>query len=184
MKNIEPANFPDQSRERVDAGKRRTAFDSALSVRLVNVAAAVEECARLILSDSHFIGLTELRIMSYLSERPQASVSEIGRDLQVDKAWISRLLKQLETRHLLRRARSPGDTRQLVISLTEDGRAFLAEVMSRVQPYGDAIADGIDETLVGPIMDRIEQNVRALNTGLRAGSTAEPSSPRAIRRAT
>jgi DNA-binding MarR family transcriptional regulator len=150
---------------------RRTTFDSALSVRLVAAAAAAEECARLILGDSHFIGLTELRILAYLFERPRVSVSEISRDLQIDKAWISRLLKQLERRHLVDRTRHRSDPRQLVIALTASGQDFHTRVMARVEPYGERIAAGIDEGLAIAMLGRLEQNLRVLNTDLRASDT-------------
>lgn len=149
----------------------RTALDSALSVRLVAAAGAMEECARLILSDTYFIGLTELRILAYLFERQQASVSEIGRDLQVDKAWISRLLTQLDKRGLVTRQRHRSDPRQLIIALTSAGRDFHANVMSRVEPYRAEIGAGVNEAQMIALLDRIERNTRALNARLR---TAPP----------
>lgn len=150
--------------------QERTAFDSALTVRLVSAAAAIEECAKLILSDSHFIGLTELRIIAYLAEYPGGSVSEISRDLQVDKAWISRLLKQLENRNLVDRLNHALDPRQLIISLSREGEAFHASVMARVGPYRHQITESIDEHVLIGLLDRLDQNIRQLNTRLRTGA--------------
>lgn len=149
---------------------KRTAFDSAVTVRLVATATAMEECAKLILSDSHFIGLTELRIIAYLAERLGVSVSEISRDLQIDKAWISRLLKKLEKRKLVDRLKHGSDPRLLIISLTREGEMFHTNVMARVGPYRDQITESIDEDVLIDLLDRLDLNIRRLNTRLRASS--------------
>lgn len=155
----------------VEQQGQRTAFDSVISVRLVTAAIAIEECARLLLSDSHFIGLAELRIIAFLFERPRVSVSEISRDLQIDKAWVSRLLRQLEKRQLVERAQHRSDSRQLIVSLTDAGQEFHADVMSRVRPYGDEITNAVDEGALIAMLERLEQNVRTLNARLRTGPT-------------
>ena len=147
---------------------KRTAFDAAVSVRLVSTAAAVEECAKLILSESHLIGLTELRILDYLAERTGASVSVIGRDLQVDKAWISRLLKQLEERGLVQREKHASDPRQLIVSLTPPGATFHATVMARVEPYRDEIGESVDEQHLIDLLDQLDSNIRKLIARLRS----------------
>ena len=147
---------------------KRTEFDSAVTVRLVAAAAAAEECAKLILSDSYFIGLTELRIIAYLAEWPGISVSELSRDLQIDKAWISRLLRQLEKRNLVDRLKHESDPRQLIISLTHDGEIFHANVMARVGPYRAQIIDSIDEHLLNRLLDKMDSNIRNLNARLRS----------------
>ncbi len=52
------------------------------------------------------------------------SVKGIGRALQLDSPTLSPLLKRLESLGLITRTRSPQDERQLVVDLTDAGRAL------------------------------------------------------------
>jgi DNA-binding MarR family transcriptional regulator len=169
MGQTPPVEYTPSLADALTGQLKRTVFDSAVTVRLVATAAAIDECAKLILSDSYFIGLTQLRIIAYLAECRGVSVSELGRDLQIDKAWISRLLKQLEKRKLVDRMKHESDPRQLVISLTPDGEIFHANVMKRVAPYRAQIIESIDEQLLNGLLDRMENNIRSLNARLRSG---------------
>ena len=68
------------------------------------------------------LGFTETRILSYLDERSDASVIDISRDLQVDKAWISRRLQSLGTKKLIAKKRDGSDSRVILVSLTAKGK--------------------------------------------------------------
>ena len=61
-------------------------------------------------------------VMLVLWERDQLTVSEIGERLFLDSATLTPLLKRLESAALLTRLRSTEDERQVVISLTDQGR--------------------------------------------------------------
>jgi DNA-binding MarR family transcriptional regulator len=66
-------------------------------------------------------------VMLVLWERDGVSVSDIGARLFLDSATLTPLLKRLEAAGLVARARSQADERQVVISLTEAGRALASE---------------------------------------------------------
>jgi DNA-binding MarR family transcriptional regulator len=87
-------------------------------------------------------------VMLVLWERDGVSVSDIGARLFLDSATLTPLLKRLEGAGLVARARSQADERQVVISLTDAGRA-LAHEAAAVQegvmcaaacPPGDLLA--------------------------------------------
>ncbi|CAK9886756.1 MAG: Organic hydroperoxide resistance transcriptional regulator [Candidatus Erwinia impunctatus] len=61
-------------------------------------------------------------VMLVLWERDQITVSEIGERLFLDSATLTPLLKRLEAAGLLLRERSRRDERQVVVTLTEQGR--------------------------------------------------------------
>ncbi|RVW01790.1 MarR family winged helix-turn-helix transcriptional regulator [Rhodococcus spongiicola] len=52
------------------------------------------------------------------------SVKEIGQALQLDSPTLSPLLKRLESSGLITRARSTADERQLIVELTDSGKAL------------------------------------------------------------
>ncbi|MCS0588875.1 MarR family winged helix-turn-helix transcriptional regulator [Massilia norwichensis] len=69
-------------------------------------------------------------VMLVLWEREGVSVSEIGARLFLDSATLTPLLKRLEAAGLVARTRSAQDERQVVVSLTDAGRAMRGEAAS------------------------------------------------------
>lgn len=72
------------------------------------------------------MGLThpQYLVMLALWEHDPRSVREIARELRLDSATLSPLLKRLEASGYLRRSRSTTDERQLEVSLTTAGRSL------------------------------------------------------------
>lgn len=64
-------------------------------------------------------------VMMVLWEKDGVNVSDICDALALETATVTPLLKRLEARGLLDRRRSSEDERQVIISLTADGRAMM-----------------------------------------------------------
>lgn len=83
------------------------------------------------------LGLTypQYLVMMVLWEQDQLTVSDIGEHLFLDSATLTPLLKRMEAQGLVQRNRARSDERQVIISLTDDGKALkeeAANVMSVV----------------------------------------------------
>ncbi|MBW8843467.1 MAG: MarR family transcriptional regulator [Burkholderiales bacterium] len=63
-------------------------------------------------------------VMLVLWKRDELIVSEISQQLFLDTPTLTPLLKRLEARGLLSRKRSTRDERQVIITLTDEGRAL------------------------------------------------------------
>jgi DNA-binding MarR family transcriptional regulator len=63
-------------------------------------------------------------VMLVLWERDGVTVSDIGARLFLDSATLTPLLKRLDSAGLVARERSNADERQVVVTLTEAGRAL------------------------------------------------------------
>ena len=76
------------------------------------------------------LGLTypQYLVMLVLWERDERNVSDICNQLYLETATLTPLLKRLEARGLVIRRRSPSDERQVIVSLSEAGRALYAQV--------------------------------------------------------
>src|SRR5215207_7390246 len=70
--------------------------------------------------------LTEARVRFELGNRVGPTATEIGRELDLDPGYLSRLLRGLEERGLVERAPSALDARQSHLRLTSEGRAAFA----------------------------------------------------------
>ncbi|MDQ2716216.1 MAG: helix-turn-helix domain-containing GNAT family N-acetyltransferase [Chloroflexota bacterium] len=70
--------------------------------------------------------LTEARLFFELGQGNQVTASRLGRELGLDAGYLSRILAHLEQQGLLERVRSETDGRQLLLSLTAEGREAFA----------------------------------------------------------
>jgi DNA-binding MarR family transcriptional regulator/GNAT superfamily N-acetyltransferase len=66
--------------------------------------------------------LTEARVLQALSHRDGATATWLGRELDLDAGYLSRILRDFERQGLITRHQSSQDGRQTLISLTEAGR--------------------------------------------------------------
>jgi DNA-binding MarR family transcriptional regulator/GNAT superfamily N-acetyltransferase len=75
--------------------------------------------------------LTEVRVLYELNERGCTTATDLVRDLNLDAGYLSRLLRKLETKHLITRRSSEADARQSEIALTPRGKAEFTELDTR-----------------------------------------------------
>ena len=97
------------------------------------------------------LGLTypQYLVMLVLWERDAVAVSDIGERLFLDSATLTPMLKRLEAAGLIERQRSDADERQVIISLSAEGRQLEARAKDVPGCIGAAMecAPGELETL-------------------------------------
>jgi DNA-binding MarR family transcriptional regulator/GNAT superfamily N-acetyltransferase len=67
--------------------------------------------------------LTEVRVLYEIATRAGVTAREMANDLQLDEAYLSRILAKFRRRRLIKRSTSALDARQQLIELTPTGRA-------------------------------------------------------------
>src|SRR5438093_210831 len=65
--------------------------------------------------------LAEGRVLYEIAQRSRPTAAELAGDLRLDPGYLSRVLRGLEERRLIRRDASAADQRQSLLSLTEAG---------------------------------------------------------------
>ena len=111
------------------------------------------------------LGLTypQYLVMMVLWEKNGQTVKEIGARLDLDSGTLSPLLKRLGKMELITRTRDQNDERQVVISLTEAGRAARKVALSHVAPgIGKLVGCGVDD--LGDLRDRLGKLKSALES--------------------
>jgi MarR family transcriptional regulator, organic hydroperoxide resistance regulator len=93
------------------------------------------------------LGLTypQYLVMLVLWERDGVPVKDIGVRLHLDSGTLTPLLKRLEAAHLVKRARSTDDERQVLIALTPQGQALRERARSVPQSILAASACSVSE---------------------------------------
>lgn len=104
--------------------------------------------------------LTEVRVLYELAHREQPTASELGRDLGLDPGYLSRMLRGFERRGFVVKARSKGDGRQSLLSLTARGRRAFCPLNARAH---DEVAVML-RRLAAPDQDRVIAGMRTIET--------------------
>jgi len=101
---------------------------------------------------------TDLRLLNILDGELPLAVREISRRAHVDQAWVSRSLRDLESRDLVQRQSDSSDSRLTLISLTAHGRKTLDEVRPYALKSEQLLLNGIDEKKLKTLLDQVEIN--------------------------
>ena len=96
------------------------------------------------------LGLTypQYLVLVVLGAREEMLIKDVGRELRLDHATLSPLLRRLERDGLLTRRRSADDERAVVVALTDEGRAVHArfgEVHCRIAEALGITAEQADQ---------------------------------------
>lgn len=85
--------------------------------------------------------LPEARLLYEIGERGTARAGDLARALKLDPGYVSRLVRQLETKGALDRRPSPDDGRQIDLTLSDAGRGhYRANVAAARAMVADLIA--------------------------------------------
>ncbi|HSS98488.1 MAG TPA: helix-turn-helix domain-containing GNAT family N-acetyltransferase [Terriglobales bacterium] len=75
--------------------------------------------------------LTEVRVLYELAYQKNVTAGELCRELDLDRGYISRMLKDFEAQRLITSTTSPSDRRRAFLSLTNKGRKVFAPLDRR-----------------------------------------------------
>ena len=103
--------------------------------------------------------LAEARVLYELAHRNELTATDLGRDLEMDAGYLSRMLQAFERDGLLARSASGTDRRQNLLSLTAAGAEAFAPLDARSRAELGALLAGLSEPAQADLiaaMQRIE----------------------------
>ncbi len=109
------------------------------------------------------LGLTypQYLVMMVLWEQDQLTVSDIGERLFLDSATLTPLLKRMEGQGLVQRVRARADERQVIVSLTEQGKVLQADAAALMPEILGATKCSVDE--IAQLRDQLVGLRKSLN---------------------
>ncbi len=79
---------------------------------------------------------TQYIVLLALWEHPSLAVKELGEKLLLDTGTLTPLLKKMEKKGLIMRARSQNDERSVIITITEQGQNLKQEALKFIPQLG------------------------------------------------
>lgn len=136
----------------------KSASDSRPALRAYLDAVALVEPMQIRLWREAGLTLTQARLLRRLLPGPQGQ-TELGRQLKLSPASMTRLIDRLEERGLVARQRDVGDRRRVTVRLEPLGRTLLGEAQglqgSAVERAIDAMADEARQRLIEVLEDLV-----------------------------
>ena len=109
--------------------------------------------------------LAEARILFELGSRGESSASELGRDLDLDLGYLSRLLQGLKRRGLVQGKASPDDARRRALTLTSRGQKTFQTLDARSRREVEQLLAGLAQKDQARLVDAMETVRRLVSSG-------------------
>jgi DNA-binding MarR family transcriptional regulator/GNAT superfamily N-acetyltransferase len=120
--------------------------------------------------------LTEVRVMYEIAHRRDVTAGELADELELDRGYLSRMLKGFEAKKLLARTASAEDGRRQHLRLTPAGKRVFAPLERRsrqqVRAMLTALDDGRRRAVLGAMEVIQSAFASSVELGMPSGSTA------------
>jgi DNA-binding MarR family transcriptional regulator len=111
-------------------------LDTFLPYRLAVVASRVSAAFAEVYGPRHGLSTAEWRVMAHLANASgPVSVREVFARVAMDKSKVSRAASRLELAGLIAKEEDPRDRRLVALSLTERGRAVMADLVPLARAF-------------------------------------------------
>ncbi|WP_225727009.1 MULTISPECIES: MarR family winged helix-turn-helix transcriptional regulator [unclassified Nocardia] len=120
---VRPAYFPRLATERVDIALYRA---STLVARAAEIHAG-----------AHGLGVGQHLVLKMLESQGPCSQQALSEELRIDRSVMVGVCDDLESSEYVRRERNPHDRRSYAVTITDAGRARLAEAEATVADFLD-----------------------------------------------
>jgi DNA-binding MarR family transcriptional regulator/GNAT superfamily N-acetyltransferase len=111
--------------------------------------------------------LTEVRVLYEVAHRPGLAAADLGRVLALDAGYLSRLLRRLIARGLVRREAHASDARSSTLTATAKGQKALAPLEQASNAQATALMSHLDAGSADELRAAMRTVERALTPNLR-----------------
>jgi DNA-binding MarR family transcriptional regulator len=120
-------------------GSVRYSYKELLTYRLLVLSNTLGKGAVRFYTRRLGIPLAEWRLIAALALHEPISVNALSAELNTDKAWISRTVRALVKKGLVRTSLDEVDARKVILDLTKEGKALYAKAVPLVLKRQEAL---------------------------------------------
>lgn len=111
------------------------------------------------------LSLTECRTLYELAHRDESTAAELGRDLNLDAGYLSRILRKFEKRRWIEKSASPNDGRQSLLRLTKAGWKTFKPLDARSSEQVGAIVANLSPAQLKDLVGALQRVEFMLGSG-------------------
>ena len=100
--------------------------------------------------------LAEARILYELAQAPEIAATDIGEKLNLDRGYLSRMLRAFQRKRLISRKTDAADKRRSHLSLTEKGRTTFRQLDKRSSQAATNMIAGLPSSAVNTLLAAME----------------------------
>ncbi|MFC3746995.1 MarR family winged helix-turn-helix transcriptional regulator [Paenibacillus sp. GCM10012306] len=97
--------------------------------------------------------LTEARVLLEISARTDCIANQLVQELNIDRSYMSRILRKLEREELIEKKSSTTDSRKSFLLLTKKGEEILGEIHRQSDKQIDQLYNGLSDSEVNEILN-------------------------------
>ena len=143
---------------RENSGAAEFALEDFLPYRLSVLTNTISQGIARSYREPHDISVTEWRILAVLGRFPGLTASEVTIHTAMDKVAISRSVKTLMAKGLLRRKTDPGDRRRQRLFITAaQGKTVLERVIPQARRYEQQLLQCLDKEERSTLFDLLSK---------------------------
>lgn len=95
--------------------------------------------------------LTEARILFEISERTECIANNLVQELNIDRSYLSRILRKFEREGLIEKKSSPIDSRKNLLFLTRKGEELLDKINNQSDEQVNQLFNGLTTSEINEI---------------------------------
>jgi len=137
-------------------------LEQFLPYRLASLAQRISHALSAIYREEFDISVPEWRILANLAEKGELNPKEIAQQTSMDKAKVSRAIKELSAKRYVLKRGHEGDKRAYRLSLSERGMSLYREIVPLALAWEGRLLDALDASEYRDLNRIIEKLARRL----------------------
>lgn len=123
-----------------------------------------DSCAEIKQSFTHYIGMSQGRrqLLTLVAREGEVSHAVLQRQLALDGATVTRLVKQFEAEGVVSRRLDPRDNRYTLVSLTDTGQQLVSKLSVAHSTFQKRLLAGVpleEQEAMVRILERLRDNI-------------------------
>lgn len=153
-------------------------LDQFLPYRLVSLSQKISHALSAIYREQFGISVAEWRILANLAEKGELNPKEIAQQTSMDKAKVSRAIKELSDKQYVVKRRDKLDQRAYWLGLNARGRAMYRQIVPLALDWEAQLLDALDASEyrdLNRIIEKLARRLEAVETHSAGGTGGDQS---------